>query len=261
MATDAATGRRLLEFEIGLARRTCDEVVEAGWGTAFLSSSLPQVWDASWLAVEETGLAAGELIALGDRVLGEAGFGHRTLLLCDEADGARVGPEVEALPGWEAERVLYMTWRGDSGREPAAPVDEFGFAEALPLRRELIRESMPPGSELLDETVEQLLERNRRLGEAAGDRWFVAPADGEPASACCLLAGDGIAQVEDVGTLERARERGLAQAVVLAALAEARASRAAPIFLIADAADWPLLMYAKLGFESVGELHILRKRP
>jgi N-acetylglutamate synthase-like GNAT family acetyltransferase len=260
MATDAETSR-LLDFELGLARRTCDEVVEADWGTAFLSPSLSHVWDASWLAVEETGLAAEKLIALADRVLGDAGFEHRTLLLCDEADGARVRPEVEALPGWEVERVLYMTWRSDTGHEPATPVAELGFAEVMALRSELIRESMPAGIEALDETVGQLLERNRRLGEAAGDRWFVAPAGSERASACCLLTGDGVAQVEDVGTLESARERGLAQAVVLAALAEARALEAELIFLIAEAADWPQLMYAKLGFEAVGELHILRRRP
>jgi N-acetylglutamate synthase-like GNAT family acetyltransferase len=262
MATDAATSRRLLDFEIDLARRTCDEPVEADWGTAFLSPSLPQVWDASWLAIEQTGSSAEELIALGDQLLGEAGFEHRTILLCDEADGARLRPEFEALPGWEVERDLYMTWRGEGGREPATAVSELSFAEATPLRRELIRESMPAGMELLDQTVEQLLERNRRNGEAAGDRWFVAPTEpGEPASACCLLAGEGIAQVEDVGTLERARERGLGQAVVLAALAEARALEPESIFLIADATDWPQVMYAKLGFETVSELHILRRTP
>lgn len=261
MTTDAATGRRLLDFELDLARRSCDEVVEAGWGAAFLSPSLPQVWDASWLAVEETGLTSEELIALGDRVLGEAGLEHRTILLCDEAEGVRIGAEFEGLPGWEVERVLYMTWRGDSGREPAATASELPLAAALPLRRELVRESMPAGIERLEQTVDQLLERNRRLGEVGGDRWFLAPAGGEPASACCLLAGEGIAQIEDVGTLERAREQGLAQTVVLAALADARALAPELIFLIADAADWPLLIYAKLGFESVSGLHILRRQP
>jgi N-acetylglutamate synthase-like GNAT family acetyltransferase len=261
MATDAATSRRLLDFELDLARRTCDEVHDEGWGTAFLSPGMPQVWDASWLAVEQTGSSAEDLVALGDRVLGEAGFEHRTLLLCDAADGARLRPEFEALPGWEVERVLYMTWRGDTGRELGVPVSELPFAEVISLRRELIRESLPPGIERLEETVDQLLERNRRAGEVAGDRWFLAAAEGEPASTCCLLAGEGIAQVEDVGTLERARERGLAQAVVLAALAEARALAPELIFLIADAADWPQLMYAKLGFGTVAELHILRKQP
>jgi len=260
MATDAVTGRRLLDFELGLARRTCDEVVEANWGTAFLAPSLPQVWDASWLAVEETGLSAEELIALGDRLLGEAGFAHRTILLCDEADGARVGAELEALPGWEVERLHYMTHDDGIGRGPSTPVTELELAETLDLRRHLIREWLPD-DEQRDATVEQLLERNRRLCEVAGDRWFVASAEDEQASTCCLLAGEVIAQVEDVGTLERARGRGLAQSVVLAALAEAHALGPDLIFLVADADDWPLSMYTKLGFKTVSELYIMRRTP
>ena len=33
------------------------------------------------------------------------------------------------------------------------------------------------------------------------------------------------------------------------------------IFLTAEAADWPQLFYARLGFETVGEITILRRRP
>ncbi len=261
VSPDPAMRRRLLDFEIGLDRRTSDEVREEDWGTAFLCPSLPLVWDVSWLAVERTGMGTEEAVALGDRVLGGAGFEHRTLVLCDEADGARLAPEFEALPGWEVECVRYMTWRGESGREAGAAVRETTLAAILPLRRELIRESLPAGVERPEETVEQLLEMDRRFGEAAGDRWFVAPAEGEPAAACRLLAGAGIAQVEDVATLTPARERGLAQAVVLAALAAARALAPGVIFLAADAADWPQLLYAKLGFEPVGELQIPRRQP
>jgi GNAT superfamily N-acetyltransferase len=260
MEVDAATRRRLLDFEIGLDRRTNDEVVEEGWGTAFLSPSLPHVWDVSWLAIERTGLGIEELVALGDRILGGAGFAHRTLVLCDEADGARLRPQFEALPGWEVERVRYMTWRADTGREATAAVEETTLAEILPLRRQLTRESMPAGSEHLEQTLDELLEMDRRFGEAGGDRWFVAPPE-QPASACRLFNVDGIAQIEDVGTLETAREHGLAQSVVLAALTEARALNPELIFLTADAADWPQLMYEKLGFEPVGELHIPRLKP
>ena len=113
----------------------------------------------------------------------------------------------------------------------------------------------------MQETIDQLLELERRFGEAAGDRWFVAPDTGSPAAACCLLAGEGVGQVEDVGTLRPARGRGLAQAIVLAALAESRAAESEVTFLSADADDWPRLMYEKLGFETVGELFILRRRP
>ncbi|HEV7770257.1 MAG TPA: hypothetical protein VGO66_06320 [Solirubrobacterales bacterium] len=261
MEIDASVRRRLLDFEIGLDRQVSDEVVEEDWGTSFLCPSQPLIWDNSWIAIEQTGLSAAEAIGLGDRVLGGAGFEHRTIVLCDEADGRRLAPEFEAMPGWEVELGRYMTWRGDSGRRGAIEVREATLAEILPLRRELSRESMPPGIARLEETLDQLLEMEARYGDAGGDRWFVADGPAGPAAACRLLSGDGIQQVEDVATLERARERGLAQAVVLAALAEARAADPEVIFLVADGADWPQLMYSKLGFEPVGDLHILRKRP
>jgi GNAT superfamily N-acetyltransferase len=261
MEVDAVTRRRLLDFEIGLDRAVSDAVVEEEWGAAFLCPSTPLIWDNSWIAIERAGLSAEEAIEVGDRVLGGAGFEHRTIVLCDEAEGKRLAPEFEERPGWEVELSRYMTWRGDSGRRGAIEARETTLAEILPLRRELSRESMPPGIDHLEETVEQLLELERRYGEAGGDRWFVADGVDGPAAACRLLAGAGLQQVEDVATLEPARERGLAQAVVLAALAEAHTADPELIFLVADGADWPQLMYAKLGFEPVGDLHILRKKP
>ncbi len=260
MAADPSLRRRLLGFELELDRRTCDRVVERDWGTAFLSPSLPLIWDASWLAIERPGLSAENLVRLGDEVLGSAGFAHRTLVLCDEGDGVRLATEFDSLPGWEVERNRFMAWRPQRGQQRAAPATETTMEAIRPLRRELIRESMPAGADDLEQTVNQLLELEDRFGAAAGDRWFAAPPEA-PASICRLLSGPGIVQVEDVATLEAARGRGLAQAVVLAALDAAQALEPELIFLSADAADWPQLMYAKLGFEAVGDVHILRRKP
>jgi GNAT superfamily N-acetyltransferase len=135
------------------------------------------------------------------------------------------------------------------------------LAEIEGLRKALIDESMPADGGGVA-AVEQLYELDRRYGEVAGDRWFVSPAEGEPMSACRLLRdGKGIGQVEEVGTLTPARERGLAKATVLAAIAAAQAAGDATIFLTAEAADWPQLFYARLGFETVGEITVLRRRP
>lgn len=261
MGAEAEIRDRLLGFEIGLDRHSADQVVELGWGTAFLTPSLPHVWDASWLAVERIGMAAEELAAIADEVLGEAGFEHRTLALCDEADGARLQPEFEALPGWEVERTIYMAWRGPGGREPTAPVREARMDGFGPLRRALIAETLPSEIPDLEETVEELVEMDRRLGEAGGDRWFLAPAEGDSASACRLLTGPDIVQVEEVATLESERGQGLARSVMLAALEAAQALEPELIFLSADADDWPKLMYERLGFETVGTLHVARRNP
>lgn len=261
METDPVLRRRLLDFEIGLDRAVSDEVIEEEWGATFLCPSTPLVWDNSWIAIERTGLSAAEAIELGDRALGGAGFDHRTIVACDEVDGERLLPAFEERPGWEVEVGRYMTWRGDSGRRPTAAVRETTLDEIRALRRQLSREDLSARTERAEETVEQLLELERRYGEAAGDRWFVADGPDGPAAACRLLCGPGVQQVEDVATLESARERGLAQSVVLAALEQAKAAEPEVIFLVADGRDWPQLMYAKLGFEPIGDVYIFRRNP
>jgi GNAT superfamily N-acetyltransferase len=266
---DSTTSERdeLLAFELALDERVCEEVRTESWGRLFLTPSLPLIWDANWVGIEATGLEVDEVVAIAEEALGGAGFAHRTVCALDEADGKRLAEAVEAeparLPGWEVERTRFMVWDG-SAPEPATVVGarEVRLAEIEGLRRVLIEEeTVPTGVPEAEATVDQLFELNRRLGAAAGDRWFIAPAEGEPLSGCQLLRQGGVAQVEDVGTRTAARERGYAKAIVLAAVAAAQAAGDTTIFLTADAADWPQLMYAKLGFEAVGDLTVLRRRP
>ena len=61
-----------------------------------------------------------------------------------------------------------------------------------------------------------------------------------------------MAQVEDVGTLARYRNRGLARATVSRAILEAQRAGADPIVILADLDDWPWRLYEKLGFDQVG---------
>lgn len=261
MAADEALRAAAYGIEARTAAAVCDEERAEDWGRAYLTPSLPLVWDASLFELWAAGLAVGEVVALADEVLGGAGFGHRTVVVADEADGRRLAAELAAVPGWEAERTLYMAWRDGRGERLAqATAREAPLAEIASLRGELIASWLRPG-EPQAETVAQLLERDRRLGEFAGDRWFVAPGAGDPAAACRLLRVEGVAQVEDVGTLPRARRRGLAGAVVLAAVAAARRDAAEAIVIAADAEDWPHQLYAKLGFEPVGEATVLRCLP
>lgn len=255
------TIRLLLEFKLGLDAATCDEAIEESWGQAFLTPSLPRVWDASYLAIQTPGIEMQEIAILADRVLGSAGFSHRTILVCDEADGRRLAREARALPDWEIEPIEYMSWRTDSGRLPLAPACRVTLDEIAPLRRNLIRESLPPGMEHIEETTEELLELDRRINAATNDCWFVAEAGGVASSACHLLSVDGIGQIDDVGTLESARKKGLAQATVLEALVESRAAENRVTFLPAAADDWPREFYARLGFTRVGEVPVLRRRP
>jgi hypothetical protein len=248
----------LLEFELSLDRRSNEEVVEYRWGRAFLSPSLPFAWDANWALIERSGVSAAEVVAAADESL--AGCAHRAVAIRDEAEGERLSREIAALPGWEVERNLYMLLREAADPEPGGDVRETPLAGCEDLRRELIRGELPADLDDLEETADQLLEMGRRTGEAGGDRWFVAPPE-EPAAACCLLSGGEIGQVEDVGTLAPARGRGLAKAVIGGAIAASREAGHRHTFIVADADDWPRLLYGKLGFETCGVLHVLRKPP
>jgi GNAT superfamily N-acetyltransferase len=253
----------LLAFELALDEDVCDEVHRESWGRLFLTPSAPLVWDSNWVGIEQVGMSVDQVVAVADDALGGEGFGHRTICVLGEADGHRLGAEVEAeperWPRWEVERTRYMLWRGDQV-EPE-PAREVRIGEIESLRKALIAELTPRTVDDFDATVDQLLDLNLRYARAAGDRWFVAPAEGEPASACCLLRRGGIGQVEDVATLEAARDRGYARAIVLSAVAAAQAAGDTTIFLTAEAADWPQVFYARLGFETVGDLTILRRRP
>jgi ribosomal protein S18 acetylase RimI-like enzyme len=248
---------RLLDFELELDERATEEVVEHAWGRAFLSPSLPLAWDANWALIERAGMTAAEVVAAADESL--AACEHRAIAIADEAEGARLAPEIAARSGWEAEENLYMILR-NPGAEAPGEARETPLSGCENLRRELIRGELSPDSDDLEATVDQLLEMGRRSGEAGGDRWFVAPP-AEPAAACCLLSGGEIGQVEDVGTLAEARGQGLAQAVIRGAIAASREAGHRHTFIVADADDWPRLLYEKLGFEARGVLHVLRKGP
>jgi GNAT superfamily N-acetyltransferase len=252
--------RRLLEFQLELDVDACEQLQEHDWGRAFLCPSLPLIWDANWVLIEEPGVSARDAISLGDEVLGGAGYLHRTICFSKDA-GSRLREEAEALPGWQVERTVYLVWDGETEPATAPGVDEVALAQIEDLRRELIREDLPPGIDRVEETVEQLLELDRRYGAVAGDRWFVAPGAADPASACRLMARGAIGQIEDVATVTRARERGFAKATVGRAHEASRADGHETTFILALVDDWPRLIYEKLGFAPTGELQVLRKAP
>ncbi len=252
--------QRIRDFELGLDGDAAERVVERDWGALYLSPSIPLVWDANWVLIERTGMSAEEIAALADEAIGGAGMEHRSVFLRDHGEAARLAVDFEAL-GWNVERDVAMEWRRPPDRGSETEVEEVGEARINGLRRELIRDGLPVVGSHTAQTVDQLLEWDRRLAGAGGDRWFLARAEGEPAACCRLLARDGIGQVEDVGTLPAARERGLGRAVTLAAAEASVADGNELTYLGALADDWPRLMYERLGFDEVGESYIFRRTP
>src|SRR4029077_20025889 len=102
------------------------------------------------------------------------------------------------------------------------------------------------------QVLEQLFAAKTLIGERVRARFFAVELEGEVVSYTDLYLDGSDAQVEDVGTLPAHRNEGRATAVVLGAIAEARKAGAEFVFLVADANDWPKVLYGRLGFDEVG---------
>jgi GNAT superfamily N-acetyltransferase len=224
----------------------CDEVVATRHGTAMLTPTLPLVWQVNAIRVEDPGAETDELMAAADQV--QAPFAHRKLVVHDEALGARLLPGFEKA-GWNVFRVLIMVRRRRPERppEPGAGAEvsrELGAATLAAFRRE-----QPFGWQ--EQAVRQLAEMDRRYDEVLNARDFAAPPD-DPGCACRLYLHDGLAQVDEVGTLQARRRRGYARAAVAAAADTAADEGAEQVFMVTDAADWPQELYRSLGFDEIG---------
>ena len=86
-------------------------------------------------------------------------------------------------------------------------------------------------------------------------RFFAARLDGAITSYCDLYSDGRTGQIEEVMTLEPYRNRGLARAAVLRALAESRTAGNDLTFLMADRDEWPRKLYDKLGFDEMGVVY------
>ena len=253
--------RRCDEFMLALDRESLDRIEPVDGGFAALTPSLPRVWSANYLMFERPGMDAERMAAICEQVLSDLGMDHREICVMAPEEGVRLEPDFKRM-GWEVDRDLFMVLRSDPDDRGKADGAVRRVTHPEDLRRALLNEDeylRAEGEEELPEAVEQLLEIERRLNPFAGDRWFVADADGAPASAARLLARDGIGQVEDVATLASARNRGLARATVLAAIEASREDGNELTFIVARADDWPKDLYQRLGFEPIGTLFSFRR--
>ena len=255
--SDAELLRRCWHFEIDLDFELSPRVEDVGDGfTAVLDTELPKVWDSNYLLVERPGAEPEAVAAKADEVLGGLGMEHRSVYTREPQWGAPLADGLVKL-GWEREDDLYMVLRREPDRPAAVAVEQVGLDEVRQVNLATILEEQW-GSE---EVAEQILERDRKLGEACRDRWFAARHEGEIAACCRLMQWRGLGKVEDVSTLEAARNRGLARAVVLEAARASRADGDELTFIVAAANDWPWRLYERLGFDSLGQASSARRTP
>jgi ribosomal protein S18 acetylase RimI-like enzyme len=245
---------RCISFLREIDRRAAGRQVPFRFGTAYLRDELPRVWSRNYLSLEHrVDEATAELLAAeAERVLGEAGVTHRKIEVFDVEAGARLAPGLAKL-GWQVECDVIMVAAREPDRDiDLSPVEEVSHEELEPVWAEANRAEGHIDDE---DVIRQLAEGKHVLASAIDVRFFGARADGELAAYCELYSLEGIGQVENVLTLERHRNRGLARALVLKALAASRAAGNELTFLLANRDDWPKELYRKLGFDEVGFIY------
>jgi RimJ/RimL family protein N-acetyltransferase/predicted GNAT family acetyltransferase len=204
-----------------------------------------EVYDMNYVRAEQPAPAVG-LIADAERLMED--YFHKRVVV--ERPDRRTAREFRAH-GWTVVSHLIMAHaREPDRRADTTMVREVAFEELTAARRE-VTAGEPWGG---DEISSLLDDAKRLVTRAVPTRFFAAFADGEVAAYCEVRSDGTVAQIEDVNTLTRFRGRGLGRAVVQYAVDEARRTDEI-VFLEALADDWPRELYAKLGFDTVGERH------
>jgi RimJ/RimL family protein N-acetyltransferase len=236
---------RIHAFRAALQDAAAEQRVPATHGVGLFAPSVREVYDMNYVRAEEPA-PAPELIADAERLMED--YFHTRVIL-ERADG-RTATGFRAH-GWTVVPHLIMArTREPDRRVDTSMVREVSFEELTDARREVT-----VGEPWGDDEISSLLDDAKQLiMRAVPTRFFAAVADDEVAAYCEVRSDGTVAQIEDVNTLPRFRGRGLGRAVVQHALDDARA-RNDIVYLEALAEDWPRELYAKLGFDVVGERH------
>lgn len=247
---------RCLTFIEDLEEQAATRIVPFRFGQAFFNSDFPVVWDLNFLRIERNCDRWSELAEAAEEIQGGGGLSHRRMFLPDDDGTRRLVPHARA-DGWDVVSLVFMVRRNRGVRKGTATVREVGYAEIRALREVLGRRRPWATNE---DDVRQVMTANQRWGERVDARFFVAEIDGILAAGCDLYRGPGLAQIEDVETLEEYRGRGLGTSVVLAAAEAAVKGQDDPtVFLVADENDRPRQLYEGMGFVPVGRRFALLK--
>jgi GNAT superfamily N-acetyltransferase len=219
------------------------------FGTAYLDEEYRDRFVSNFLCADRD-LERADVTALtgaADRILGGAGYAHRTVLVRSDEHGPRLAPGF-ADQGYRDERIVMMAHRREPDRGPTIDVAERRFTDVHAFILRTYRREPTLSTAVKTSFAQQHGKYERILGT----RFFAGVIDGEIAGVCELWMDGPDALVEHVDTLEEYRGRGVARSVVLRAIAEASASGAERVFIAADDDDWPKELYARLGFDRLG---------
>ena len=244
-------------FWIALDERIA-RVQPTWWGAVVTDERFPAVWDINYARIDVRApdlsmreVADALLPALND--VGTDVF-HVVSFHPEETTGLLVElSTLGHLLTWDAVMELVD--------EPSIPVTDAEIEELIE-GAELW--SRVEASLALFEVQPDVSGQLRTLEEAsfakAGKRWFgVRDDDGLLVSLAALVTLEGVGYLDNVATFPQARGRGLASALAVRAIAEARAAGARNVCLFADPDDVAVVkMYERIGFEKVGRLAATR---
>ncbi len=189
---------------------TSTRIERSGFGTALFNDDFPSYIDGNLLRADRPADAtAGQLITETDRLYDT--FAHRAIVVPDEAVGSRLAATFGG-DGWEVDRLVYMVQRRDADRESEVTVEECTLDEVYPL---LLETNVHSHGGMTRSAAEANAAVRRAFVDLTGARFFVARVDGALAGFCELYVHDGVAEIDDVHTLERVRRRGIAGALSL----------------------------------------------
>lgn len=252
---------RLMAWHTELRAAAAGQRLDLPFAVGIISEDLGSVYDLNVLVVTSA-VPPHVLLRSVERLATSAGWHHRRIEIDDPAVADRLRPALVDA-GYVEER--FATMRLDApasaaGSDPATgdrPTASVAIDEQLDLAHSFT--SQEPWARTR-EIVEQMVERERRLGALTGGRAVVAPPD-QPVSRGLLLTDParGLVEIDAVSTLSEARGQGWSRAVMARAIDDGRAVAGADIVLVADADDWPLRWYERLGFTTVGRSSAFRR--
>ena len=244
---------RILSWLRAALARTADEVRPIDAGLRAITPSLPAVWWLNQVRVREP-LAFDQAVKLADEQ--QAGLGYRQIALEHQAAGPMLEEAFRAA-SWKVERDLLMVLHSSPDRpSDTSLVIEPGEDEVMGLMERWHDDARAQTAE----DLAQLVVSSRREVHAQETRLLgVRSGDGTLVSMTQLRSHGDIAQVEDVYTAPEARGRGYARALISRAIEMAREDGHGLVFITADDAGWPKLLYERLGFRGIGHIWQLHR--
>lgn len=257
-SSSEATFDRLVTAEFDSLKQLAPEIVEFDYGWAALDPSLPLIWAANFVAIDDPEASPQVVAEFTDEILGSRGMEHRQIYVChtdQEAGTNLVSSLASNDEAWEVGAEIYMPLTDEPTKHAETSGRQVDGSELIEARTDLIVDRN--GELATPEVIRQLLEFEERFPDHL---WFAA---GDPPDGFCQLLrhpGD-IGQIETVGTMRRSRGRGLATGAILAAVAHSKSRGDGTIYVVATADDWPQHLYARLGFEASGTLASATMKP